>query len=147
MFLNDSFDYAIYVTEKLEKNFAELWEKYPEQILILFPHPYLKSFVLNGQKVSVDPSLLLAVARQESRFRRSAVSPVGAKGLMQLMPATAKRFGVSDPFAPDQNIAGGIAYLDFLLRSFGDDPIFAAAAYNAGPSRAERWMEAPRVRY
>lgn len=80
----------------------------------------------------VSPALVLAVMAVESAGRAEAVSHAGAQGLMQLIPATATRFGVSDPFDARQNIAGGVAYLDWLLDTFGGDPVLALAGYNAG---------------
>ncbi|TCM84464.1 lytic transglycosylase domain-containing protein [Rhodovulum steppense] len=80
----------------------------------------------------VSPALALAVIGVESGGRRAAVSPKGATGLMQLMPATAARFGVSDSLDPVANIRGGVAYLDWLMREFGNDPVLVLAAYNAG---------------
>jgi soluble lytic murein transglycosylase-like protein len=80
----------------------------------------------------VSPALVLAVISVESSGRTAAVSSAGAGGLMQLMPATAERFGVEDRFVPAQNIAGGVAYLDWLLDHFGGDPVLALAGYNAG---------------
>nr|WP_243695812.1 lytic transglycosylase domain-containing protein [Rhodovulum marinum] len=80
----------------------------------------------------VSPALALAVIGVESGGRHAAVSPKGATGLMQLMPATATRFGVSDPRDPAANIRGGVAYLDWLMREFGNDPVLVLAAYNAG---------------
>ncbi len=83
-----------------------------------------------GTKVS--PALVLAVIATESGGRRTAVSPAGAAGLMQLMPATAARFGVADRNNAAANIRGGVAYLDWLLDHFNRDPIMALAGYNAG---------------
>lgn len=80
----------------------------------------------------VSPALVLAVIAVESAGRVDAVSPAGAAGLMQLMPATAERFGVADRLAAGDSIRGGVAYLDWLLGRFGGDPILALAAYNAG---------------
>jgi soluble lytic murein transglycosylase-like protein len=80
----------------------------------------------------VSPAMVLAVMAVESAGRDDAVSHAGAQGLMQLIPATAERFGVSDPFEPAQNIAGGVAYLAWLLDEFGGDPLLALAGYNAG---------------
>jgi soluble lytic murein transglycosylase-like protein len=80
----------------------------------------------------VSPALVLAVMAVESAGRAEAVSSAGAQGLMQLIPATASRFGVDDPFDAAQNIAGGVAYLDWLLAEFGGDPLLALAGYNAG---------------
>lgn len=80
----------------------------------------------------VSPALALAVMAVESAGRADAVSSAGAQGLMQLIPATAERFGVGDPLDPEQNIRGGIAYLDWLMKEFDRDPILVLAAYNAG---------------
>jgi Transglycosylase SLT domain len=80
----------------------------------------------------VSPALVLAVIGIESAGQSKAVSHAGAVGLMQLIPATAERFGVSDSTDPAQNIKGGVAYLDWLLDEFDNDPLMALAAYNAG---------------
>ena len=79
----------------------------------------------------VDPLLVHAVIAVESAHRRDAVSPVGAEGLMQLMPRTARMLGVSDPFDPRENVEAGVAYLRRLHDEFGT--VLALAAYNAGP--------------
>ncbi len=86
----------------------------------------------------VSEVLLLAVITVESAGRPEAASPKGAQGLMQLIPATARRFGVADSFDPAQNILGGAAYLDWLLRNFGEDAILALAGYNAGEGAVAR---------
>ncbi len=91
----------------------------------------------------VSEVLLLAVIAVESAGHTKAVSPKGAKGLMQLIPATARRFGVADSFDPAQNILGGAAYLDWLLRNFGEDAILALAGYNAGEGAVERHKGVP----
>lgn len=83
-----------------------------------------------GTKVS--PALVLSVISVESAGEARAVSRAGAQGLMQLMPATAERFGVTNPLDAGQNIRGGVAYLDWLLTHFDGDPILALAGYNAG---------------
>ena len=80
----------------------------------------------------VSPALVLAVIGIESAGRGDAVSHAGAVGLMQLIPATATRFGVTDSTDPAQNIKGGVAYLQWLLREFDHDPLMVLAAYNAG---------------
>nr|WP_254443357.1 lytic transglycosylase domain-containing protein [Ruegeria arenilitoris] len=80
----------------------------------------------------VSPALVLAVISVESAGRADAVSSAGAQGLMQLMPATARRFGVQDSFQPSQNISGGVKYLNWLMEEFGNDPILVLAGYNAG---------------
>lgn len=80
----------------------------------------------------VSPAFALAVIAVESSGVSTAQSSAGAQGLMQLMPATAARFGVTDSFASDQNIKGGIAFLDFLMEKFDRDPVLVLAGYNAG---------------
>ena len=80
----------------------------------------------------VSPALAMAVIAVESSGRVDAVSSAGAQGLMQLMPATAERFGVTNSLDPVQNIQGGVRFLDFLMEKFAGDPILVLAAYNAG---------------
>ncbi len=94
-----------------------------------------------GTKVS--PALVLAVMSVESGGRPTAVSSAGAQGLMQLMPATAKRFGVTDSMLPEQNIAGGVKYLDWLMGEFNDDPILVLAGYNAGEGAVRKHNGVP----
>ena len=81
---------------------------------------------------NVSPALVLAVIGIESAGKVDALSSAGAVGLMQLIPATAERFGVTDSTDPAQNIKGGVAYLDWLLAEFDNDPLMVIAAYNAG---------------
>lgn len=80
----------------------------------------------------VSPALALAVISVESGGKRAAVSEKGAQGLMQLMPDTAERFDVKDSLSSSENIKGGVAYLDWLMKEFGNDPVLALAGYNAG---------------
>ena len=80
----------------------------------------------------VSPALVLAVISAESGGQVDALSAKGAQGLMQLVPATAERFGVSDSTDPVQNIKGGVAYMDWLMTKFDRDPLMVIAAYNAG---------------
>lgn len=87
--------------------------------------------VASGKRNAVDPLLLYSIMHQESTFKRNALSPKGASGLMQLMPPTARRFGVSKIWDPQQNIEGGARYMRFLLDHFGDVNL-ALAGYNAG---------------
>jgi soluble lytic murein transglycosylase-like protein len=86
----------------------------------------------------VDPNLVAAMAFQESRFNASAVSRIGAEGIMQLKPRTARALGVRDSFDARQNVFGGTKYLRQLLDRFEGDVDMALAAYNAGPERVQR---------
>ncbi|APE45476.1 lytic murein transglycosylase [Sulfitobacter alexandrii] len=91
----------------------------------------------------VSPALVLAVISVESAGRADAVSRAGAQGLMQLMPATAARFGVTDSFAAAQNITGGVKYLDWLMQEFDRDPILVLAGYNAGEGSVRKHAGVP----
>jgi soluble lytic murein transglycosylase-like protein len=94
----------------------------------------------------VSPELVRAVIQVESAFNPRAVSSKGAMGLMQLMPATARELGVDDPFHPEDNIRGGVAYLRQLLDRYDNDVELALAAYNAGPGSVERYGAVPPYR-
>jgi soluble lytic murein transglycosylase-like protein len=87
--------------------------------------------------------LLTAIAWAESNFDPQAVSYKGAEGLLQLMPATARRFGVADSFDPEQNVEGAAAYLKWLLARFAGDESLALAGYNAGEGAVERHRGIP----
>lgn len=93
------------------------------------------------QGTMVTPELVMSVMQPESSGNAAAVSPKGARGLMQLMPDTAKRFGVTDIHDPEQNITGGVKYLDFLLRRYNGDVGLAVAAYNAGEGRVDDYVQ------
>lgn len=95
--------------------------------------------VSSGTRHGVDPLLLYSVMHQESSFKSRAISPKGARGLMQLMPLTAVRYGVTNIFDPKQNIEGGARYLRFLLDHFDGDLNLALAGYNAGEGAVEKY--------
>ncbi|MDR2522589.1 MAG: lytic transglycosylase domain-containing protein [Synergistaceae bacterium] len=91
----------------------------------------------SAEKYNIDEELVRAVIQVESGWRADAVSSKGARGLMQLMPGTAKMLGVEDAFDPEQNIEGGVKYLAQLTDKYNGDVEMALAAYNAGPSRVK----------
>ncbi len=100
----------------------------------------------SGSAHNVNTALLASVVHAESAGNARAVSRTGARGLMQLMPGTAKELGVQDSFAPAQNVDGGSAYLDQLLTRYGNDVALALAAYNAGPAAVDRYRGIPPYR-
>ena len=99
-----------------------------------------------SSKRQIDPDFINSVIKAESNFHPRAVSPKGAQGLMQLMPDTAARLGVNDPFDPKANVEAGTAYLSELLTLYNNDPIKALAAYNAGAHRVEQYHGVPPYR-
>ncbi len=96
-----------------------------------------------GQAAGVDPRFIHAVIKQESRYKNQALSHAGAQGLMQLMPATAKRFGCDDPHDSAANIKAGTKYLAWLLKRFDGDVTLALAGYNAGEGAVDKYDGVP----
>ncbi len=116
----------------------------PAQIVNLVKRQNLARVIEKyARRYGVDEDLVWAVIRQESGFNPDAVSPKGAMGLMQLMPGTAARLGVSDAFDVEQNIAGGIKYLERCLSQFNQDVCLALAAYNAGSENVVKYQGCP----
>lgn len=99
----------------------------------------------NAQREGVKPELIHAVIGQESGRRPCAVSPKGAQGLMQLMPATAAQFNVADPFDPKQNVEAGTKLLKQLLEKYKGDVSLALSAYNAGSARVDQDGTVPAI--
>ncbi|MDL4861412.1 transglycosylase SLT domain-containing protein [Halomonas elongata] len=130
---------------------AKLWDSLPWR----FPEAYRADFMRWGERTGVDPYLLMGIARRESAYNPEALSPAGARGLMQLMPGTAatvsRKLGLSDPgpygvLDPALNIRLGSAYIDEMLDRYRGNRLAATAAYNAGPHRVDRWLrDAPQA--
>jgi soluble lytic murein transglycosylase-like protein len=99
-----------------------------------------------GQEKNLDVDLLASLVKAESGGNARALSRAGARGLMQLMPATASGLGVQDSFKPDQNVRGGSTYLDSLLTRYHDNLALALAAYNAGPAAVDKYRGIPPYR-
>jgi len=110
----------------------------------LFPRPYRRVVCENAERYGVNPALVWAVMREESRFEPQAVSPAGAVGLMQVMPSTARRVtgGPVNLEDPEENIRTGVRYLAGLLQEFPHE-MAALAAYNAGERHVRRWLAIP----
>ena len=110
------------------------------------PSRYDSLIVNCASRSGLDPMLVKAVVHAESAFDERATSHKGAMGLMQLMPTTARRLGVRDPYEPEANVCGGSRYLKMLLEQFAGDIRLALAAYNAGPAAVERYSNVPPYR-
>jgi len=115
----------------------------PTPSTISGPVPYLAEITAAAHKYGIDPALLAGVVKQESNFNPKAQSPVGAKGLTQLMDATARGLGVTDSFDPQQSLDGGARFLAGLLKQFHGDESLAVAAYNAGPGAVQKYGGIP----
>lgn len=120
------------------------------QLSLRFPLAYKDSISLYSKKYAVAPEFIYAIIRQESGFRDDATSSVGARGLMQVMPYTARVVSKADKipyndqkqlFVSQKNINIGVAYLKQLAKRFDNHPILIAAAYNAGPKQVVYWLK------
>ena len=120
---------------------------FSESLSLSTPSPYSSQILAAAKEHRVDPALIAAVIRAESNGVSTAVSRKGARGLMQLMPATARRLGVRRPFDPKENIRGGTAYLAELASRYGDTRAdLVLAAYNAGERAVEEYKGVPPYR-
>ena len=109
----------------------------------LEPNKYSEIINAASLKTGVDNSLIRAVIHVESGFNHRAISPKGARGLMQLIPGTAKLVGVKNVFDPEDNIMGGAKYLKYLLSEFNGNTAYAVAGYNAGPGNVKQYKGIP----
>lgn len=110
------------------------------------PNPDLNATIArHSSQHRLDPALIRAVIKAESDFDPTAVSRAGAMGLMQLMPHTARRLDVRDPYNPEENVRGGAQYLRYLLDRFHGNVPLALAAYNAGATKVERYRNLPPI--
>lgn len=139
----DNFDFPNAVQVQTPKPEAKTGRKRLVHLTSLPLNPSLNGFttgntdidnflVESGKRNAVDPLLLYSIMHQESSFKPGAISYKGARGLMQLMPGTANRFGVTNIWDPRQNVEGGARYMRFLLDLFSGDVQLALAGYNAG---------------
>lgn len=107
---------------------------------------YKRSIEVYSKIYGVSESLVRAIIKNESCYQANARSPVGAIGLMQLMPGTAKDMKISNPWNPDQNIQGGVKYIAEMLKEFNGNIRLAVAAYNAGPGNVRKYKGIPPFR-
>jgi len=136
-------NYERYLEAPLDKTPEDLW-------LLAYPQAYWESIQTYAKKYKQDPYFVAAIMREESQFNTEALSPAGARGLMQVMPSTgeqvakqikARGFDRGKLFDSDMSIMIGTWYIGQLMKRFKGDPLFAAAAYNAGPEAVAQWLK------
>ena len=130
--------------ESLAKDFSLINEGIQQEFFKTLPFGEL--IFQKSQKYDVDPALVAAVIEQESRFKPRAISPVGARGLMQLMPRTGRWMGARNLYDPEQNVDAGVKYLKYLDKTFKGDTRKVIAAYNAGEGNVRRYRGTPPFR-
>lgn len=135
----DSKRYRLVLPDRLAPAQAALRSQRGVHALPLAQRPFHDTIRLVSRSTGIDVALLHAVITVESGYRADAVSPKGATGLMQLLPATARRYGTDNPRDPSANIEAGARYLSYLLKLFDNDLELALAAYNAGEGAVLRY--------
>jgi len=132
------------LTKPVTKVNASLYTAQAQGADKLSPRQKIKDIVTRmSKKHGVDEKLVNALIKQESGFNPNAKSKVGAMGLMQLMPSTARGLGVTNPMDPEQNVEGGVKYLKSMLNKYNGNVILALAAYNAGPNAVDKYDGVP----
>jgi len=126
-------------SSRFKAKLSDIQEKiYNENLLSKKDLQYSRIIKNTSEKYAIPQKLIKSIIKQESGFNPKAVSPKGAKGLMQLMPQTANLLGVKNIFNPEENIEAGVKYLRMMLNRFQGDIKLALAAYNAGPEAVEK---------
>ncbi len=145
----DKNEFAYFTNMSLGKGYKKIMSEGPrhkdKKLRTANPADFHQIISSKSEKYNIEPSLVNAVIKVESNWDSTAVSQKGAQGLMQLMPATAEKMDVKNPFNPEENIEGGIRYLRYLLDKFNGDLTLALAAYNAGPKRIEKFGGIPPI--
>ena len=132
------------LTKPVTKVNASIYTAQAQSADRLSPRQKIQDIVSRmSKKHGVDEKLVNALIKQESGFNPNAKSKVGAMGLMQLMPSTAKGLGVTNPMDPEQNVEGGVKYLKSMLNKYNGNIILALAAYNAGPGAVDKYDGVP----
>lgn len=139
-------DYKLIRTSKTVGGVGALAASSSRQVFRSRPSYYDRLIIRTANEYALDPALVKAVMHVESAFNPYATSKKGASGLMQLMPKTAAKYGVTDIYDPVQNVSAGVQYLKYLMGRYNNKHKLVLAAYNAGPSAVARYKGIPPYR-